>query len=307
MMNSALRMKDEPLVSIIIPFYNRNNLVIDAIKRVSEQTYANIEVILVDDGSEVPLEIVNNYGLNIQLKRFDLNRGPGYARREGRRLAKGEYICYLDSDDWWSNNFIEECVKTIQSDPNIGMVYTNSNTIKNQEIIDRRVKEFKPEYILPNLFIYNKRFWSTTSCLWRSDVSIPENWKDYRNHEDYIHDILSSKRNNYIKYVENALTFKNQSAPNRILRDSEEVRKAINEIIKIKEIPNKEGLSYFFLNRIYKNKLKISVRDLPKTLTLPSREFRIFSQKWFLFHQLVILNMLGIKYKFQKRNIKKLK
>src|SRR5690554_1390340 len=300
-------MNIKPLVSVIIPFFNRFNLVKESIKNISLQTYQNIEVILVDDGSDNVIAIEDDYGLNIQLKRLEENKGPIYARREGRRLAKGEYICYLDSDDWWSDNFIEECVKTIQSDASIGMVYTNSNTIRNQEIIDRRVKEFKPEHILPNLFIYNKRFWSTTSCLWRSDVSIPENWKDYRNHEDYIHDILSSKRNNYIKYVENALTFKNQSAPNRILRDSEEVRKAINEIIKIKEIPNKEGLSYFFLNRIYKNKLKISVRDLPKTLTLPSREFRIFSQKWFLFHQLVILNMLGIKYKFQKRNIKKLK
>lgn len=297
----------ESLVSIIIPFYNRNNLVLDAIKRVSQQTYQDIEVILVDDGSDTVLDITNDYGLNIQFIRFEENMGPGYARREGRRLAKGEYICYLDSDDWWSDNFIEECVKTIVTDSSIGMVYTNSNTIKNQITVDCRVKEFKPVHILPNLFIYNKRFWSTTSCLWRAEISLPENWKVYRNHEDYIHDILSSKLNNKILYVENALTFKNQSAPDRILRDSEEVRKALNEIIKINGIPNVAGLSYFFLNRVYKNKLRISIKDLPKTLALPSREFKIFSGNWFLFYVLVVLNIFGIKGEFQKRNIKKLK
>src|SRR5690554_1573467 len=109
-----------PLVSVIIPFYNRNNLVLKAIKNISTQTYQNIEVILVDDASLDPYEIINDFGLNIQIKRLDKNEGPGYARREGRRLAKGAYICYLDSDDWWSDNFIEECVKAIESDEQLG-------------------------------------------------------------------------------------------------------------------------------------------------------------------------------------------
>lgn len=300
-------MMQTPLVSVIIPFYNRNNLVLDAIKRVSEQTYANIEIILVDDGSEIPLKIVNNYGLNIQLKRLDLNKGPGYARREGRRLAKGEYICYLDSDDWWSDNFIEECVKTIESDMTLGMVYSNTIRIVDGIETHSRVKGNGPISILPTLFLNTKRFWSTPSCLWRNNVSLADHWLPYRNHEDYLHDIYCSIVNNKIKFVSGAHTYNNHSARNRIVRDSEEVRKALKEIIQIEGLSNKHGLSYFFLNRVYKNKLRIELKHLPIILKLPSREFRVFSSNWFLFHQLVILNMLGIKYKFQKRNIKKLK
>lgn len=297
----------EPLVSIIIPFYNRPNLVIEAIKNISLQTYQNIEVILVDDGSNVSLEIIEDFSLNIQLKRLDENKGPGFARRQGRIMANGLYICYLDSDDWWSNDFIEECVKVLEREKSIGMAFTNTKVIKNGFQDNRRVNDYIPNQILPILFIYEKRFWSTSSCIWRNEVSLPEHWKDYRNHEDYIHDILSSRLNNTIKYVEKGLTFKNQSAPDRIPRESEEVRKALNEILKINGISNIRGLSYFYLKRIYKNKLKIRLKDLPKILKLPSREFKVFSNNWFLFHVLVLSNILGVELNFQKKYINKLK
>lgn len=297
----------EPLVSIIIPFYNRPNLLIEAIKNISLQTYQNIEVILVDDGSNVSLENIEDFSLNIQLKRLEKNKGPGCARRQGRLIAKGAYICYLDSDDWWSNDFIEECVKVLEREKSIGMAFTNTRVIKNGFQDNRRVKNYIPNQILPILFIYEKRFWSTSSCIWRNEVSLPEHWKDYRNHEDYIHDILSSRLNNTIKYVEKGLTFKNQSAPDRIPRESEEVRKALNEILKINGISNIRGLSYFYLNRIYKNKLKIRLKDLPRILNLPSREFKAFSNNWFLFYVLILFNILSVKHTFQKRNINKLK
>ena len=92
-------MNNIPLVSIIIPFYNRHDLVITALNYISLQTYKNIEVILIDDGSDYALEINDDFGLDMQLKRLKENKGPGYARRVGRQMAKGKYVCYLDSDD----------------------------------------------------------------------------------------------------------------------------------------------------------------------------------------------------------------
>lgn len=300
-------MKREPLVSIIIPFYNRFNLVKEAIKSILLQTYKNIEVILIDDGSDTLLEIINGYGLNIQLKRLDENKGPGYARREGRRHAKGEYICYLDSDDWWSSNFIEECVKTIESDPDLGMVYTNTIKVVNGVETIWRVNEIRPSSILPTIFLNTKRFWSTPSCLWRNEVSLVGHWKPLRNHEDFVHDIICSTINNKIKFVRSAQTYNNHSANNRMARDTEEVRKALNEIIIIDNLTNNTGISFFYLNKIYKNKLKIKFRDLPVVLVLPFREFRLFSYKWCLFYSLVFLNISSLKRSFQKRKINKLK
>lgn len=300
-------MSANPLISVIIPFYNRTSLVLEAIKKISLQSYKNIEVILIDDGSSELLKMSTNFGLNIQIKRLQENRGPGYARREGRILAKGEYVCYLDSDDWWSRDFIEECIKTLEEDKLAGMAFANTVTIYNGAKVDCRVKDSIPQNILPTLFVNNKRFWSTASCVWRSEVSLPEHWMDFRNHEDYIHDILSSRLNNTVKYVKKGLTFKNQSAPDRIPRDGEEVRKALNEILRFNEVSNIRGLSYFYLNRIHKNKLRIKPSELPKTLRLPSREFKIFSKNWFLFHGLVLLNIFGVTLEFQKKNINKLK
>lgn len=300
-------MNIKPLVSVIIPFFNRFNLVKESIKNISLQTYQNIEVILVDDGSDNVIAIEDDFGLDIQLKRLEENKGPGYARREGRLLAKGKYICYLDSDDWWSNNFIEECVKTIESDMTLGMVYSNTIRIVDGIETHSRVKGNGPISILPTLFLNTKRFWSTPSCLWRNNVSLADHWLPYRNHEDYLHDIYCSIVNNKIKFVSGAQTYNNHSARNRIVRDSEEVRKALKEIIQIEGLSNKHGLSYFFLNRVYKNKLRIELKHLPIILKLPSREFRVFSSNWFLFYKLVLLNMLKIKYKYQKINIKRLK
>lgn len=300
-------MNHSPLVSIIIPFFNRNSLVLEAVKNISLQTYKNIEIILVDDGSDDCLEIVDDFGLSIHLRRMEENKGPGYARREGRYLAKGEYICYLDSDDWWSDNFIEECVKVIESNAELGMVYTNTVKIVNGVEITRRVKDYSPTTILPDLLVNTKRFWSTPSCLWRSEVSLAQHWFPLRNHEDFLHDIYSSKINNKIKFVPSALTYNNHSADNRILRDREEVRKALNEFLKIRKVSSLNGFSYFFLNRIYKNKLKIKIKDLPQVLTLPLREFKILDSNWLLFQVIVLFNIFGVKLKFQKRNIKKLK
>src|SRR5690554_1214665 len=107
-------MNKEAVVSIIVPFYNRHDLVVAALKNISLQTYKDIEVILIDDGSDNVLTIDDDFGLDIQLKRLEENKGPGNARRVGRQMAKGKYICYLDSDDWWSDNFIEECVNVIE-------------------------------------------------------------------------------------------------------------------------------------------------------------------------------------------------
>jgi glycosyltransferase involved in cell wall biosynthesis len=91
----------QPLVSTIIPTYNRAGLVCDAIDSVLGQTYPNVEVIVVDDGStDTTLETLGRYGNKIQVIQ-QTNAGPSAARNRGIKSAKGDIIAFLDSDDLW--------------------------------------------------------------------------------------------------------------------------------------------------------------------------------------------------------------
>lgn len=99
-----------PLVSAIIPTFNRANLVGEAIDSVLYQTYRNVEVIVVDDGStDDTLAALKRYGDRIQVI-SQRNAGPAAARNHGIRRSHGELIAFLDSDDLWLPAKIERQV-----------------------------------------------------------------------------------------------------------------------------------------------------------------------------------------------------
>ncbi len=104
----------EPMVSVIIATYNRANTICAAVDSVLEQTYPNIELIVVDDGStDDTAEILNRYGDKIQVVYQD-NAGPAVARNRGVELSSGEIIAFLDSDDLWLPEKIEKQVKALE-------------------------------------------------------------------------------------------------------------------------------------------------------------------------------------------------
>jgi len=96
-------------VSIVIPFYNRIQLVLRCIESVIAQTYGNYEIILVNDGSTENIDqiisLANNSD-NIKIL-YQVNKGPSAARNYGISVAEGEYIAFLDSDDLWKKNKLE--------------------------------------------------------------------------------------------------------------------------------------------------------------------------------------------------------
>ena len=90
-----------PLLSVVIPTWNRAQLVCDAVNSAFEQV--SVEVIVVDDAStdETASVLERAFGSRIRLLRLDRRRGPGGARNAGARLARGEFVAFLDSDDVW--------------------------------------------------------------------------------------------------------------------------------------------------------------------------------------------------------------
>lgn len=108
-------MPADPLVSVIIPTYNRARLVPGAIDSVLGQTYRNLELILVDDGStDDTAEVLAGYGDKIRVVR-QKNAGPAIARNRGIAVATGEIIAFLDSDDQWLPTKLERQVESLEA------------------------------------------------------------------------------------------------------------------------------------------------------------------------------------------------
>jgi glycosyltransferase involved in cell wall biosynthesis len=116
-----------PLVSVIIPTFNRASLVGRSVKSVLSQTYANLEVIVVDDGStDNTEEVVRSLGdPRIYYLRQEQNQGAAKARNIGVENARGEYISFQDSDDWWLPEKLEKQMDAFASLPQrVGVIYS---------------------------------------------------------------------------------------------------------------------------------------------------------------------------------------
>src|SRR5260370_5963249 len=89
------------LISVIIPVYNGKEFITRAVDSALAQDFSDFEVIVVDDGStDSTSHILTKYGDKIRVLRQD-NRGPSVARNKGAAIPRGEYLAFLDADDWW--------------------------------------------------------------------------------------------------------------------------------------------------------------------------------------------------------------
>ncbi|MBM4137171.1 MAG: glycosyltransferase family 2 protein [Nitrospira sp.] len=115
-----------PRVSVIIPAYNSARYLLDAIDSVFAQTYKDLEVIVIDDGStDNTKEILEPYMDRIIFLQ-QVNSGPSKARNLGIQRSSGEYLAFLDADDIWFPEKLEKQVRLSDSMPEVGMVYTDA-------------------------------------------------------------------------------------------------------------------------------------------------------------------------------------
>lgn len=96
-----------PLISVVIPNYNNGRFLNECLESVLNQTYKNVEIILIDDGStDNSLEVLFSFQDRIKLIQTT-NRGPSAARNTGISNARGEFVAFLDSDDMWEPTKLE--------------------------------------------------------------------------------------------------------------------------------------------------------------------------------------------------------
>lgn len=167
--------------SIIIPLYNKAPYVEKAIQSVLTQTYEEFELIVIDDGSnDGSLEKIQKFkSAKVQIVSQE-NQGVSITRNNGVKLAKYDYIAFLDADDWWESTFLQEMKKVIEKYPNAGIYGSNYYKVKNNKFIPAKIGvEDSFESGVINYFrVYSTTLWMPLTSI---SVVIPKEVFVYEN------------------------------------------------------------------------------------------------------------------------------
>lgn len=147
------------MVSIIVPTYNYEKYICDAVDSILNQTFKDFEIIVVDDGStDDTYKVLEKYDDRI-VYLYQENSGPASARNLGIKKSKGKYICFLDADDMFLPNKLEKQVALMEKERKIGLIYSNYLCIdeRNSRILKHyRCKKFSDHRVaFNNLLTYN--------------------------------------------------------------------------------------------------------------------------------------------------------
>lgn len=170
----------EKLVSIIVPVHNSSKYLNACIDGILNQTYRNVEIIAVENGSvDESLNILKSYGNKIRLEVLTKS-GLSLARNKGIEISKGEYVAFVDSDDVIEPDMIEELVKNLESNKsdlsicNFKEIYEDSGKIVERNEYPKS-KIFKNE-VESNLIKFNFAIWNKLykrEIIIKNDIKFP--------------------------------------------------------------------------------------------------------------------------------------
>ena len=188
-----------PLVTTIIPVFNRPAMLSQSVASVLAQTYRPVEVIIVDDGStddtpRVANDLARDHAEVLVI--HQPNAGPGVAREAGRRTAKGQYIQHLDSDDLIEPRKFELQVGALESQSECGVAYGKVRIRHRDGWVETRPSKRSGERIA-TMFpaMLESRWWDTPAPLYRASlVSEAGPWLPLRVEEDWEFDCRIASR-----------------------------------------------------------------------------------------------------------------
>lgn len=136
-------------VSVVIPAYKASGCIAATLDSVLAQTFSDYEIVVVNDGSpdtEALEQVLQKYLLHIRYFKQE-NRGPSSSRNRGIIEARGEYVAFLDADDFWLPEHLASQISILRSTPSLGLVYSNSLVVRDGKCIRRtfdREQQEKP-------------------------------------------------------------------------------------------------------------------------------------------------------------------
>ncbi len=155
-----MKTNDKPLISVLLPAYNVEKYIGNCIESVINQTYKNIEIIIVDDCSpDNSGKIAEDYAKKdsrIIVIHHVKNKGLSATRNTGLENSHGEYITFIDSDDWVSKDYVEYLYKIItETNSDIALVRSFFTSRYNEQIAKDKIYKITPEDMLCDL-LYNR-------------------------------------------------------------------------------------------------------------------------------------------------------
>ena len=208
----------EELVSVIMPSYNSSKYIKDSVESVLNQTYKNIELIIVDDCStDDTVDIINSCkDKRIRLFINEQNQGAALSRNKALREAQGKYIAFLDSDDIWVNNKLEKQIKFMQ-ERDYSFTYTDYRICNNgkwENVIRTAPNVMNYRKIINYCYIF-----TSTIVYEREKIGLIQ-IQDLKKNNDYAMWLHALKNNNghrlpeclsyYIKHDENSISSGNK-------------------------------------------------------------------------------------------------
>ena len=196
-----------PEVDIIVPNFNKGNFLDECIGSVLKQSYTNWKLYVIDDCSnDNSLEVLNKYkDEKINITILKKNKGPSFCRNLGIRISKSEYIAFLDSDDYWSKDKLENQIKFMLKN-NFEFTYTDyiSFFVKNKSHIFKKTK-LKESFNFKE-FTRNSSINSSTMILTRKIINTHK-FKKVKLLEDYLFKCDILKKNNIATKLNSNLAY----------------------------------------------------------------------------------------------------
>lgn len=225
---------NSPLVSIIIPTYNYAKYLIKTIKSCIEQTYKNLEIIIIDDGStDNTYEVVMNFSDRIVYV-FQHNSGVSAARNKGLELARGEFIAFLDADDYLTEDSVETRLNILLAYPDIGIIFSETYSEDadggNLLFSPTAHKDYVSEKFYEDLLIRHLRF-QTSAAMMRSSLAkkfrFPTNLSNGEDIAYFTKIFFTTKAYFCVKP-----TVINRRHPDSLRHNIEEIKRQGNELIE---------------------------------------------------------------------------
>ena len=198
------------LISVIITDYNYGKYIKKAIESIFRQTYKNLELIIINDGStdnsdDIITELIAQADDTIAIDYVrQENKGIVYTRNLGIELANGSYFVFLDADDYFSDNYIEKMYETALSScadviyPNWNIIYSESDTISKTDFQEFNIKDYQlQKFHVTSESLVKKA--SIDKVRFRSDV-IAEDW-EFFNHLALEGKRFALSKTSYINYL----------------------------------------------------------------------------------------------------------
>lgn len=237
--------KFEPLITIVTPSYNQGQFIEETILSVLNQTYKNIQYIIVDGGStDNTMEVVNKYRDKIDIIIHEKDKGQSDAINKGFRLALGELVGWINSDDILYENCVQNIVNLYEMRKNDGVIFYSSKVDlldKNGIVYETRIVEIKNK----NHIIHNNYDIIQQGSFYNLEIIKKINFLDEKLHYCMDLDLWLRLLNHGNIYYINT---KNAVAGFRRWEEAKTTSGGNKFLLDILHVLRREGLSYFSLN-----------------------------------------------------------